>query len=298
LVRATLAGLAPKRTLRDRIKGRFASLHGFSVGIDSTGELTFKVDATFSSDEDDLGDDLTTIFCELGEAASECGQGAVLLVDEIQFLRAQEFAPLLVALHRVVQKGLPIAFAGAGLPQLPKLVGEAKSYAERMFDFISIDRLKVNSANAALVEPARDRGVHWTDGALSAMLEFTDGYPFFLQQYAKYAWLHATEPEITEADVRSAATAALQKLDLGFFEVRLQRTTGQERRYLAAMASLEPPYRSRAIANVLGESTTGTSYTRDLLIRKGLIFSRVRGEVDFTVPHFADFISRHPDLET
>jgi hypothetical protein len=100
---------------------------------------------------------------------------------------------------------------------------------------------------------------------------------------------------ITRADVETATPAAQAGLDSSIYEVRIQRATDQERRYLRAMAELgKGPYKSGAVAAKLGRKTTDVSPIRQKLIDKGLVYATEDyGYVDFTVPLFNEYMVRH-----
>jgi hypothetical protein len=185
-----------------------------------------------------LSDDLTDLLVALGEAAQERRTGIAFLVDEVQFLKAFEFEALIAGLHRTVQRQLPITLVGAGLPQLPRLAGEAKSYAERLFKFPHIGELSPPEAEAALAQPASDLDVTFESGAIDVIVDYTEGYPYFIQEYGKIVWDIAPEGKpINEAVAREARRAVEAKLDESFFRVRAERTTELELRYLRAMAA-------------------------------------------------------------
>jgi hypothetical protein len=234
----------------------------------------------------------------LGEAAKEKDRGVAFLLDEVQFISAAEFGPFVVGLHRLNQKALPITCVAAGLPSLPALVGEAKSYAERLFEYPRIDRLSKPDAIAALAEPANSRGVAFDADALSFVVEQTDGYPYFLQQYGKYAWDVAAEGRITKRDAQAGGREAQDRLNDGFFLVRYERATAAERKLLHAMTRCAgPPYSIGDVTAKLGKSDQRSiSVQRNALIRKGLIYSPRHASVDFTVPRFADYLKRRADV--
>jgi hypothetical protein len=238
--------------------------------------------------------DLTDLFLELGAAAKEKGRGVVFFLDEVQFVDEMHYRALISALHRCNQKRLPISAAAAGLPQIPRLTGEARSYAERLFDFPTIANLDSQAATAALVEPARAQGVSYGDDAVELALEWTEGYPFYIQQIGKHAWNQAADSPITRADVEEALPAAQAALDRAIYEVRVQRATANERKYMRAMAELgDGPYRSGAVARKLGQSSTALSTVRQRLIDKGLVYATEDyGHIDFSVPRFAEFMRR------
>jgi hypothetical protein len=199
-----------------------------------------------------------------------------------------------VGLHRINQKGLPLTCVAAGLPTLPALAGEAKSYAERLFTYPTIDRLERAAADEALARPAWVRKVQFAKGALDLAYEQTLGYPYFIQEYGKFAWNVASGSRIERADMKRAGELAQHALDDGFFLVRAERATPGERGFMRAMAELEtPPYATGDLVRALGKrSASQLSVQRDSLIRKGLIYSPRTGQLDFTVPMFADYLRR------
>ena len=241
--------------------------------------------------------DLTHLFVELGETAREHETGVVFLIDEMQFLKREEMEAVAAAMHRMSQKQLPIALAGAGLPQLPGLMVDAKSYAERLFSYPEIGPLSPDAARQALFEPAQAEGVGFEDDALQRIVELSGCYAAFVQAYGKETWNMAPGSPITLADVQAAEPVVQAKLDEEFFHVRFEKATPAERRYMAAMADLgDGPYKTGEVAGRLGGRASSSSVHRDSLIKKGLIFSPDHGEVNFTVPYFSPFMRRRYPL--
>lgn len=296
LARRALLQLAPRDRWRERAARAAAVLRSFQLTLRPDGSVTagFEVDpAEGFADSGHLDEDLTDVFVALGEAAQEQGSGVVFLVDEVQFLKAPEFEALIAAIHKTVQRQLPITLVGAGLPQLPRLAGEAKSYAERLFKFPAIGRLTEDQARVALAEPARRLGVDFEDDALSAVLEFTEGYPYFLQEYGNTLWNQVEASPVTVADVSLARAAVEAKLDGGFFRVRIERTSELEQRYLRAMAELGPdPQAAKDVASRLGRTSQQVAPIRARLIAKGLLYTSGHGLAAFTVPQFDRFMRR------
>ena len=274
-------------------KVRDGLAHLKTIRITGPEGLGIEVDLRKAS-EGTVTADLTDLFLELGGAAKERERGVIFFLDEVQFVNKMHYRALISALHRCNQKRLPISAAAAGLPQIPRLTGEARSYAERLFDFPTIANLDPEDARAALVEPARAQGVDYEDDAVELALEWTQGYPFYIQQIGKHAWNQAAAP-ITRADVDEASPAAQAALDRAIYEVRVQRATASERKYMRAMAELgEGPYQSGAVARKLGQRSTAVSTVRQRLIDKGLIYATEDyGYVDFSVPRFAEFMRRY-----
>jgi len=246
-------------------------------------------------DEGTISRDLSELFLALGAAAAGKKAGVVFLLDEVQFVSELEYRSLISALHRATQKNMPITVAAAGLPQIPRLTGEARSYAERLFTFPIIASLSDQDARAAFVEPARHQQVDYEEAALALALPWTGGYPFYIQQLGKHAWNLAESSPITKRDVAAAMPIAQAALDTSIYEVRIQRVTDRERRYMRAMAELgEGPYRSGDVAAKLGVMTSEVSAIRQRLLEKGLAYAtEAYGYIDFTIPRFDEFMRRY-----
>lgn len=269
-------------------------LKTFTMQLPDGSRISIDVDALAGeADSGQITEDLTDLLLAVGLAAQERQTGLLLAIDEVQYLTEQELAALIVAIHRTTQKELPVVLVGAGLPQLPGLAGNAKSYAERLFDFPSIGSLGEDDARAALVIPASNHGVELTNGALDAVVEEARGYPYFLQEWGYHAWNHATASPITAADVRSIRPLVFDQLDRNFFLVRFDRLTPREKDYLRAMAELgEGPHRSGDIAGQLGVKVESVAPRRSGLISKGMIYSPAHGDTAFTVPLFDAYLRR------
>jgi hypothetical protein len=246
------------------------------------------------ADEATLSSDLSQLFLELGRASRGRIGGVVFVLDEVQFADPVQFRALIGALHRVTQRNLPITLVAAGLPQIPKLTGEARSYAERLFTFPVIGNLERDDAAAALVEPVRAQGVEYDDDALALALDWTAGYPFYIQQLGKHAWNLAARSPITSAVIESAKPVAQKSLDNTMYEIRVQRATDAERRYMRAMAELgSGPYKTGDVARKVGKTTTALSPVRQSLLDKGLVYATEDyGYLDFTAPRFDEFMRR------
>ena len=245
------------------------------------------------ADSGDLDTDLTDLLAAVGTAAREYRTGVVLFIDELQSVHEDQLAALIRALHSASQRQLPMTMLAAGLPQLIGQMGRAKSYAERLFEFVPIDRLDDKAACAALAVPAEKEGVAFAPEAIAEILRHTMGYPYFLQEWGRHAWNVAQTSPISRADARRATVLAIAELDAGFFRVRFDRLTPTEKRYLGAMAGLGPgPHRSGDIAERLGKSVTSVAPVRSELIAKGMIYSPAHGDTAFTVPLFDGFMKR------
>jgi AAA ATPase domain len=250
------------------------------------------------ADSGDLDTDLADLMTSIGEAAAERGTAVVLFIDELQYVPEEQLASLIMALHGANQAQLPITMVAAGLPQLIGQTGRAKSYAERLFEFIKIDRLDETAAIAAIRVPAEKEDVTYDDAAVTEILNQTLGYPYFLQEWGKHSWNVALTSPIRLSDAEQATQEALAELDESFFRVRFDRLTPAEKRYMRAMAELGAgPHRSGDIAEMIGRKVTNVAPIRNALIAKGMIFSPAHGDTAFTVPLFDGFMKRiMPDL--
>jgi hypothetical protein len=245
------------------------------------------------ADSGDLEVDLTELLMAVGEAAKERDTAVILAIDEIQYVRDSEMAALIAALHGVAQAQLPVAMVAAGLPQLLGQMGRAKSYAERLFEFVEVARLDPGAAHNAIVLPIEREDEEIEGEAVKAIIAQTQGYPYFLQEWGKHAWDLAFASPITLQDVENATITALAELDASFFRVRFDRLTPTEKRYMRAMAGLGPgPHRSGDIAEVLGKQVTQLAPIRNSLIKKGMLYSPAHGDTAFTVPMFDAFMKR------
>jgi hypothetical protein len=293
--RRLLLSMDARRRIGERVARALGVLKAFSIRLPDGPELSIDVEAVHGpADSGDLTTDLAGLFVEIGEVARDHDTGVLITIDELHYVRLATLEALVMGLHRATQLALPITVAGAGLPALAALTGEAKSYAERMFTFPIIGSLSVDHLREALQLPAADEHVQWSDQALDRVVDATRGYPYFLQEFGKQAWDAAAGPElITLDDVNRSVPIATAELDDGFFRVRTGRTSNPERLYLRAMAELGPgPVRTADVAEVLGKKATALGPTRDGLLKKALCYSPRWGSIDFTVPMFDDFMRR------
>ena len=275
-------------------------LRSFTYQLPDGSSIQIGVDPTEGlGDSGVLSEDLTDLLEATGEAARDCQSGLVIAIDEVQYLTADELAAVITAIHRTTQRNLPVVLVGAGLPQLPGLAGDAKSYAERLFDFPTIGSLGAEEATAALVIPAQQLGVDYEDAAVELVVEESHGYPYFIQEWGSHAWNGATSSPITLDDIRSIRPSVIDQLDRNFFLVRFDRLTPKEKEYLKAMAELGPgPHRSGDIAARLGVKVESVGPRRSQLIGKGMIYSPAHGDTAFTVPLFDEYLNRTlPPLE-
>lgn len=245
------------------------------------------------ADNGDLEHDLQALIEQVGLAAQSANTVLAIFIDELQYVEEQQLAALITAMHRTEQRRLPVVLIGAGLPQLRGLMGNAKSYAERLFDFPTIGPLPSDAARLAITKPLELEGVSITDEALDKILQITQCYAYFLQQWGSHTWMAANASPIGIKDVEVASITAIAALDESFFRVRFDRLTPKEKKYLRAMAELGAgPHRSGDIAACYKAEVTSLAPTRSSLIGKGMVWSPNHGDTAFTVPMFDEFMKR------
>jgi len=281
----------------DKVRRGLAVLKSFigaiKVKVDDI-EFGLDIDPEMgAADSGDLEIDLPNLFTAVTEAAEERGSYVAILIDEIQYFNKKELSALIMAMRKMQQRQLPMVLLGAGLPILPGLAGESKSYAERLFSFPAIGALSESDAIKALQNPVKKYDVTFEEAALREIYRLTKGYPYFLQEWGYLSWNRSESSPINLAVVQNASEAAIQRLDENFFRVRFARLTPGEKRFLRAMAELGPgPYRTGDIADLMEVKITGLGPTRANLIKKGMVFSPSHGDMAFTVPLFDEFMRR------
>ncbi|MDE3074952.1 MAG: ATP-binding protein [Chloroflexota bacterium] len=290
----TLLEMDARRSIGERVRRALGVLKAFSIRLPGGPEIGRDIQPVAGpADSGDLAYDLAGLFVEVGTVARDHGCSVLLTIDELHHVPVKVLPALVLGLHRANQLGLPILVAGAALPSLPTLVGEAKSYAERMFTSSEVGSLTGADAALALVEPCRAEGVRWMPEALEGALARASGHPYFLQEFGKHAWDVSDGPDIiTVGDVQRATPLALASLDGGFFQAHTGRVSEQERRYLRAMAEVGMPAKSAGVAAILRRHPRSLGPVRDRLLKKALCYAPRWGELDFTAPMFDAFVKR------
>jgi hypothetical protein len=296
-LRKILFRLDTKERVNEAVKRGMMILKSFANSVKVTigdVEIGLGIDSERgTADSGDLESDLSDLFEAIGHAAKARNTAVAIIIDELQYVKEQEFSALIMAVHRISQKQLPLILIGAGLPQLVGLAGKAKSYAERLFDYPLVDALSAKDAAAALREPARREGVEFQAAALKLVVQLTRGYPYFLQEWGYHSWNTAKSSPITVRNVKDASSAARASLDESFFRVRFDRVTPREKEYIFAMATLGPgAHRSGDIAAELSVNVESVAPVRSSLIKKGMIYSPAHGDTAFTVPMFNEYLIR------
>jgi hypothetical protein len=298
-LRQVLFSLDAMENVSEKVKRGFRVLRSFMTGLKAKAkvgdvELELGVNPeTGTADSGDLEADLSELFVAVAEAAADREKAVAICIDELQYLSEAELSALIMALHRVAQRALPLVMVGAGLPQIVGLAGKSKSYAERLFDYPAVGALAPPDATNALQAPVQKQGVRFTDDAIMEVLKVTQGYPYFLQQWGYEAWDIAAGPTIELQDVAEATVRSVKELDQSFFRVRFDRLTPREKDYLRALAELgSGPQRSSDIAELFGVKVQSVAPLRAGLLKKGMIYSPSHGDTEFTVPLFGEFMLR------
>jgi hypothetical protein len=291
-----LREMSRRHRIRDRVERALGVVKAFSIV--TPGGVQLKLDVSPVRGVADSGDpeqDLVELLREIGEVAAGAGSGVLFLVDEMQNLDSASLAAVCMAFQAVSREMLPVALVGAGLPDLQVRLMRAKPYADRLFEYRELGRLRHAEAHVALVKPAATLGVEFAKNAAAEVVRLAAGYPYFLQEYGRELWNAAERSPISMADVNEVRDLVKEQLARTFYGTRFQLASDAEQRYLAAMASLgEAPYAVADVARAWGaENQRQVSPHRDNLIQKGLIWSPRRGQVDFTVPLFAEFLTEH-----
>ncbi len=281
----------------DKVRRGIGVLKSFAGAIKvTTGDVEFGLDIKpeqGSADSGDLEMDLPSLFVAVAEAAQERGTAVALLIDEIQYLKKNELSALIMAMHKMQQRRLPLVLIGAGLPTLLGLAGESKSYSERLFAFPNIGALSEHDAVKALAEPINEAGESIEPDALKEIIRLTRGYPYFLQEWGYQTWNLAESSPISLEVVKKSTELVTKSLDESFFRVRFDRLTPREKRFLRAMAQQGGgPYRISDVAGRLGVPLSNLGPIRASLIKKGMVYSPSHGDIDFTVPLFDEFMLR------
>ncbi len=302
--------MAPRHSNPQQVEAVLGTIKAFALRETPRGSAAPKlrdrwepgIDVPAGSGRADSGDlevDLRELLVDVAGLASDVGVGIAVFIDEMQDISAPDISALCAACHELSQLDAPLIMVGAGLPHLPALLSASKSYSERLFRYLRIDRLDREAADRALTAPALDEEVEYTPEALDALYEATDGYPYFVQAYGKATWDAAPQSPITDKDVAVAAPTADAELGVGFFGSRYERATPAEREYMRAMADLgaedgDGPVATAAVAALLGRRPASLSPARDSLLKKGLVFAAERGSIAFTVPHFGQYVRAQP----
>jgi len=294
-LRQVLLQLSTKEAAKDLARQGLGILRAFASAFQiKVNETQFRVlPIEGKADSGNIEADLPELFIAVGRAARASSTVVVLLIDEIQYLQPEDLSALIVGFHQISQRNLPLLMFGAGLPQSAAMAGDTKSYAERLFEYRRVGQLVRADAELAIRKPLSRRDVAIEPAALAEILRRTARYPYFLQEWGAQSWNVAARSPITHDDVRVAEAETLRHLDEGFFDMRFDRMTPREKKYVRAMAELGPgPHRAGEVARAMGVSVQSAAPLKHDLIEKGMIYSPQHGDTAFTVPMFDEFMKR------
>lgn len=288
-----LRSMSLKARMKDRARQALGVVKSFSASVPGGVKLQLDVDAAVgSADSGDIEEDLADVLLEIGQVAQAGASGALFLIDEMQNLHDASLGALCMAFHRLSQKNLPVALVAAGLPTLRPALHRAKPYASRLFAYREVGRLPDAAARSALISPAARHKVKFTEEAAAMVIQESGGYPYYLQEYGRVLWDEVETTPIGLDEVRRVHDIVQDSLDTSFFGPQFDLATDAEQRYLLAIAGLgDGPYSSAEAAKAAGYANqSGASFVREALIAKELIWSPRRGQIDFTVPRFAQHL--------
>lgn len=235
------------------------------------------------------------------------GKGMIFAYDEAQNLadhaEKQQYplSMLLDVFQSLQKKGMPYLLLLTGLPTLfPKLV-EARTYAERMFHVVLLDRLSGDDTREAILKPlAAYASHHFDDATVARIAQTSGGYPYFVQFICREAFdffLQQGEAVASAAPIE----AIVYKLDSDFFAGRWAKVTDRQRDLLMTVASLPSADSEFSVQEVVARSKTeggkpfSASHVNQMLatlVSAGLVYKNRHGRYAFAVPMLGDFIRR------
>lgn len=282
-----------------KLKSKFQKIISiFTLEYDlNEGKASVSINAT-NMNQRELSDDLTELLVTLGKISQETENVICFFIDEIQSAENKQLSAFITAIHRINQLRLPILIIGAGLPTIQRISGEAKSYSERLFQFVEISSLNEQNAISAIVEPALQYDITYSEKALKKIVKHSGCYPYFIQEIGYCIWENIVQKQndkkrITESDVDSIYEEYMERLEKSFFGARYNRATKKEKEFLFAMLKCKHfPCSTSQVAKFMGKEQKQISPLRNHLMNKGLIYAPSLGEVDFTVPHFDRYLKR------
>ena len=289
-----------EKPLSSAFKHALSVLKSFQLKIDPSGACSFGLNvepAQGYADSGDLTLDLTDLVYAMGNAARNAESAILICIDELQEASSIDLTALNVALHTIGQGSnpVPVYLIGAGLPTLPAVLAEATNYAERMYQFYSLDLLKDDAVRDAYTEPTLKSNITWNENALNDAIGAAAGYPYFIQQCGFCICEQVTPPCKIDVSVSNIGIQlAKEELDRGLYRSRWDRATPMGKEMMTCMAQDNEMSKLSDVAKRMGKNkASDLSVLRNKLITDGLIYSPKRGYVAFTAPRMNDFINRH-----
>lgn len=238
---------------------------------------------------------LEALILDAARVAQARGSALLITLDEAHEAEATLLKPVVRALHRAGQDGLPAAAWFAGLPgTLQRLIAHGQTYAERiaLFELVMLD---MDAVAEAIAGPFADHGVAMDDGVIARVHRECEGYPFFVQAWGEALWTACADGRrVTMKDAARAASGAASRAD-DLMQIRWQRLSRRARPYVRAMAALggEGPWRTADVAGHMQRTAKSVSPARADTIASGVAAPVDRGLIGLTIPGFAAWVRRH-----
>lgn len=256
-------------------------------------------------------DKLRTVLESVWQSMKGQGKrGIVFAYDEAQNLtdhaaKGEYPLALILDVFQSLQKqSVPFMLVLSGLPTLfPKLV-QSRTFAERMFRVLFLDRLDARQCRDAVLKPLQDADcpVKMSDWLVAAIVRESGGYPYFLQFVARE--IVDILLQIGKAGKRTfqlAMESVVHKLDTDFFAGRWARTTDRQQELLSVVAQLpncEDEFSVQQIVE-LSQRLPGrpfrasrVSQMLSTLCDAGLVYRNRHGKYAFAIPLLGRFIAR------
>ena len=237
--------------------------------------------------------------------------GIVLAYDEAQVLKDKAedkqypLSLLLEVISFIQRKQIPYLLVLTGLPTLVATLSETRTYSERMFQIMTLNKLSDEETKEAINVPIQEKNcpVSFTPAGIQEIIRHSAGYPYFIQFFCKETFdsvLQQINAGIEVPDVRIADF--VRKLDADFYANRWSRVTDRQRDLLIVIAKLDSAneeFTTKEIvqmSNKLLDNPFSPAYVVNSLVKLtniGLIFKNRRGKYSFAVPLIADYINRN-----
>lgn len=233
----------------------------------------------------------------------------IFAYDEAQNLAdhaGSEQFPLSVLLdvfQSIQRKGIPFMLVLAGLPTLfPKLV-DARTYAERMFRVMTLNKLSSEESREAILKPIEvaDCPIELSDNSVEIIIYESGGYPYFIQFICREVF-DVFIQQNEQGELGTVAIEAIQqKLDADFFAGRWARITDRQKELLTVIAHLDEPDDEFTIQELVEKSkemlpkSFSASHANQMLAtlaERGMIYKNRVGKYSFAVPLLGRFIRR------
>lgn len=260
-----------------------------------------------------VSDKLKKVFELVWETVKNNVKGIVLAYDEAQILKDKAddkqypLSVLLEVIQYLQKTGCPYLLVLTGLPTLyPNLV-EARTYAERMFQVMTLTKLNDSDTRLAILTPIQKEGcpVTFNDLGISEIIKYSSGYPYFIQFFCRESFDLILQQIKAGVDVPYVKIADfVKKLDMDFYSGRWGRITDRQRELLIVIAKLPTANEEFTVKDIsvkseeLNQNPFKSAHINNLLVKlidAGLIYKNRRSKYSFAVPLLADYINRQDE---